>query len=199
MAYAGITAVPTATQMVGTFADTLSSFFPGDKANEFKKQFPKVDSTRLQTNPITIEPGRLRLDLQDITELFGNDSVKDNGNPTVKSADVTVASTVEVTASTETNSATQQVLTHPIEQIVLRILQAFPDARADQIWNLIREDVKRESNRIYDIDSAVISVTADDIVWFGKGIQSENEMGYEAFRKNTVYKVRKYLKASSES
>ncbi|SJN60067.1 hypothetical protein VR7878_03971 [Vibrio ruber DSM 16370] len=87
-----------------------------------------------------------------------------------------------------------EALTHPIEQIVYRILKQDPDARADKIWNMMRTEFRQGGARQYDVDGVIESMSADDICWFGKGLETENEMGYEAFRKNTVYKVRKLVK-----
>lgn len=202
-AYAGLEVVPTMQNKVANiangFADLASSFMPDLKLDEVTQKYPKTDSMCLQSKSITVEQERLRLDLQDVAELFGNDSVRGNGSSTVNSVDVTVGASVEVTGSTETGSVKPIPLTHPIEQIVLRVLQAYPQAEPKEIWNLIREDIQCISGRVFDIDSVIDSMTGDNIQWFGVGVHSVNELGYESFRRNTVYKVRKYLKASSEN
>lgn len=192
-AYTGLEVVPTMRNNVGKLTNSLtelmSKMAPDADFEELKSQCPETDAMRLQTKPIKVEPERLRLDLEDIAKVFGSDSVK-SVSLTVKQL---VTDSVKNITPTSPDKVSNVVLTHPIEQIVFRVLESNALIRADKVWNLLRKDIKLDTNRQYDTDSVITEMTQDDISWFGKG-DTENSMSYESFRKNTVSDVRRFLK-----
>lgn len=199
---------------MGGWADTLAMALAPEKAQSLKEQFPVSDSHYLDTISITIEPNRVRIDLDDIEEIFGKESLKfsgylpiDSGSSVVSSpvtsgqpaVDLAVNVPVISVTLTETVAVKPVIFTHPIEQIVHRVLIANPSLNADKIWVLIRKDVNQEGQRIYDIDNVIDEMTADSVSWFGKGESLDNEMSYDSFRKSTVYRVKKRLKEEDKS
>ncbi|SJN59896.1 hypothetical protein VR7878_03796 [Vibrio ruber DSM 16370] len=147
------------------------------KTLDVPNQLQADNNHYFQSTWVVIQPESLRLDIEAIERLCGQhqSSMAEN--------------------SVQSPAISQlEALTHPIEQIVYRILKQDPDARADKIWNMMRTEFRQGGARQYDVDGVIESMSADDICWFGKGLETENEMGYEAFRKNTVYKVRKLVK-----
>lgn len=188
VAYSGLEMVPTVNNMLGSFADGLaglvSAVVPDADIDELRKKHPKNESMRLQTKSIKVEPERLRLDLEEIEKVFGSEVIKGIG--------LTVSPVVECVSQTNSNMVSTAVLTHPIEKIVYRVLVSHAQIRADKIWNLIRQDVKLETNRQYDTDLVIDEITQDDVQWFAKG-DTVNSMSYDSFRKNTVTGVRKFI------
>jgi hypothetical protein len=93
----------------------------------------------------------------------------------------------------------QPLPTHPIEQIAYRILSANPQARADKVWTLLRQDVSQHDfNRQYDVDVVIESITQDSVSWFGRG-DNENTMSYDSFRKNVLVDIRRLVKAQQSA
>lgn len=129
------------------------------------------DKNYFQSSSVIVQPQDIRLDLEDIAVKLGEPH------------DVPHSETEKV-----------DVITHPIEQIVYRILSENSALTSDKIWVIIRKDVNQDGKREYDADKVIDEMTSDTLCWFGKGTESENTMSYESFRKSTVYRVRTYLK-----
>jgi hypothetical protein len=203
LAYSRIASRRTIENVVGGWVDTFSKALTPEKAQALKEQIPKSDSLYLDTMSKMIEINRLRIDLDDIAKIFGNDALKYSGCLAVDSESLVNSDTkalpsklIDGNNGAETISV---IFTHPIEQIVHRIIVADPSLKADKIWVLIRKDVNQEGQRIYDIDYVIDEMTADSVAWFGKGESLDNEMSYESFRKSTVYRVKKRLKEEAKN
>ncbi|SHO58057.1 hypothetical protein [Vibrio quintilis] len=156
-----------------SFGQMITDMFTAEMKEKMGDELNRLNTRYLQKRKLTIEPHTLRIDLQEIEQLTRSETV--------------------LPAPSASVAHDGGALIHPVEQIVYRVLQENPTARADKVWNIIRSEF-RQAGRQYDIDGVIESMTADDIRWFGKGVHTENEMGYDAFRKNTVYKVRKLIK-----
>ncbi|MCY9869684.1 hypothetical protein [Vibrio barjaei] len=173
-AFTKVTLGYSALDMIKGFAAQMESLKnkKSIEPNAFLDHNPKS----LDTGYITIGLSQLRIDLQEIENLTKN---------------------VEVIPNSETKIGKRTdigIITNPIEQIIVRILLENRELKADKIWVLMRKDVNSEGARRYDIDSVIDSMTSDRLYWFGKGINTENELSYDTFRKNTVYKVKKHLR-----
>ncbi|MGR5414115.1 hypothetical protein ACPV52_15335 [Vibrio astriarenae] len=176
-AYTRLQSRPTAENVAGKFfnslADNFTDFISEEAKHRCRSDFP-IDNTHVLTNEaVQIEAERLRLDLDEIEAVFkGSVSSKKQERSSLKTL--------------------PNVITHPIEQIVYRVLSVDNHAKPKQIWEQIRKDVDNVGrNRKFDIDNLIDSMDADNLTWFGKGVNSVNEMGYEAFRKTIVYRARK--------
>lgn len=175
----------TSTQLNRNFKEMLSNLASTNEKNSENSNngLSSLDLKQyLKSVPIEIEPHSFRVDLLLIAEMFGQDCIRPH--ETLKQPQVVP----------EINSA--QLLTHPIEQIVYRVLIANSSLNADKIWVLIRKDVNQEGQRTYDIDNVIDTMTADSVSWFGKGDSLDNEMSYDSFRKSTVYRVKKKIKGN---
>lgn len=162
-------------QVGSNFIATLMSLSDKEPPEGMPRE---VDNTLyFQASNIVIKPEDLRLDLHELSTVLGSN---DTEKPTCQNV-------IEV--------CSDEVVTHPIEQIVYRILRSDRNLRTDKIWRLLRLDVNREGKRKYDIDSVIDEMTADDISWFGRGVDSTLTMSYDSFRRGLVARVRKAVKA----
>ncbi|CAM3257970.1 hypothetical protein [Vibrio diazotrophicus] len=152
-------------QMGKNFLSKLASISNSDMPVAFDNK------SYFQSSSVVIQPQDIRLDLEEIALKLGEPQ------------------SVAQSVTDDVN-----VITHPIDQIVFRVLQQAPSLTADKIWVIIRKDVNQEGGRKYDIDNVIDDITADNLCWFGKGIESENTMTYESFRKSTVYRIRTLIK-----
>jgi|GEM_PF-4582940 len=147
------------------FLSKLASIGNADMSVDFDNK------SYFQSSSVLVQPQDIRLDLEEIAIKLRKSEV------------VTLSDNFDV-----------NVITNPLEQIVFRILKDVPDARADKLWNMLRKDVNHNEPRVYDVDSVIDEMTQTNISWFGKNVETVNELTYETFRKNTVYKVKKYIK-----
>lgn len=140
----------------------------------------------LQTVSLTIEPERIRVEVKDIVNIFGKHSLSESQSNDNKEGQ-----------SKPIIQPEPLIFTHPIKQIVHRVLIDYPDFYADKIWVQIRKDVNQDGPRIYDIDNVIDTITADSVSWFGKGDSLDNEMSYDSFRRSCVYQVKKQIKVNN--
>lgn len=134
-------------------------------------------SQYLVSNTVTIHPDAMRVDLVQLEGEFLGCEIDQ-----------------KATARSPASATVIDELTHPIEQIVERMLSKDSTLRADKIWNALRRDVNQDGARTYDIDNVIDEMTSDSMTWFGRGISSENSMSYDSFRKTTVYRVKARLR-----
>jgi hypothetical protein len=105
---------------------------------------------------------------------------------------------VSSTVKRRLDSVDQRYLTHPLANVVIRILETHPEAKARTMWNFLRQDVNQnEFQREYDIDVLIESMTQDSLTYFGRG-EKEKTMSYESFRKNVLARVKRVFKTSQE-
>ncbi len=117
----------------------------------------------------------LRIDLQELSTFLDseNDSI--------------------TTVNVETVEPNIDSITHPIEQIVFRILKEKPSLRADKIWRLLQRDANSEL-RTLDSDNVISEMNAQHLEWFGAGANDESSMSYDSFRKGLVPRVKNKMK-----
>ncbi|WP_345316290.1 hypothetical protein [Ferrimonas gelatinilytica] len=137
-----------------------------DRLDAFKAMTQK----HLSTAALNIKPHQLRFELESIKAHLRHNSV----------------TTKPFVAPTET-------LTHPIKQILARMLTTQPHLRSDRLWNMLRTEVNQDGPREYDVDSVISNMTHDDLSWFGRDRNKENTVSYGRFQ-NLVSEVRKALK-----
>lgn len=115
-------------------------------------------------------------------------------NPNASNALPSVSSTVK----RRLDSVDQRYLTHPLAHVVIRILEAHPEAKAITVWNILRQDVNQnEFQREFDTDVLIESMTQDTLTYFGRG-EKEKTMSYESFRKNVLAGAKRLFKTSQE-
>ncbi|WP_123766770.1 hypothetical protein [Vibrio maerlii] len=130
---------------------------------------------QLDTDSIYISMPALRIDLQELSTFLDseNDSI--------------------TTVNVETVEPNIDSITHPIEQIVFRILKEKPSLRADKIWRLLQRDANSEL-RTLDSDNVISEMNAQHLEWFGAGANDESSMSYDSFRKGLVPRVKNKMK-----
>lgn len=197
-AYSGLEVVPTMNSKVGNLTDSLVGFVskiaPEADLQEIKSKYPKTNEMRLQTKSIMVESERLRLDLHDIADVFGSDSVKGFGCQPEKSVELTVKQTVQdsvtVNGLTKPDLVNQMVLTHPIKQIIANVLMEYSQSNSRQIWNIVKKDVEDEKKQ-FDRDTLIFEITSDELSYFGLG-DTTKTLSYRRFQ-NLLSEVRKNL------
>ncbi|WP_417878407.1 hypothetical protein [Vibrio sp.] len=206
LAYMAINASLTTESMVGEFITKASKVLPNEVMHQVAEQYPSQRGQRLSTDAMMVKPTQIRVDMEEVVRVFGEAALLNGGCQAVSTVETTLNSTVGHTANQylETvnaptdirlNSVTQPMPIHPIAQIAYRVLKLNPQARADKVWNTIRQDVREnEFNRQFDVDALVESITRDTVTWFGRG-DNENTMSYDSFRKNVVVDVRRQIRA----
>ncbi|MBY8021290.1 hypothetical protein KW439_10055 [Vibrio fluvialis] len=206
LAYMAINASLTTESMVAEFITKASKVLPNEVTHQVAEQYPSQRGQRLSTDVMTVKPTQIRVDMEEIVSVFGEYVLQNSGCQAVSAVETTLDSTVghtvnqylgTVNAPTEIrlSSVTQPMPIHPIAQIAYRVLKLNPQARADKVWNTIRQDVREnEFNRQFDVDALVESITQDSVTWFGRG-DNENTMSYDSFRKNVVVDVRRQIRA----
>ncbi len=170
-AYASVGSLPTVENVVGTLTNMIAECMPQKDMTKLKAQYPWADTQSLHAFTIKIKPEQLRIDKNDLDRVF--------------SLSQPLTSDINVS---------DHILTHPIEQIVHRVLLDNPQFNADKVWALLRKELNQDGERRYDVDGVIDVMTLDEIQWFGRGVDSDNRMTYGSFRKNTVYNVKRYLK-----
>ncbi|EJG1806053.1 hypothetical protein BS057_RS23245, partial [Vibrio parahaemolyticus] len=206
LAYMAINASLTTESMVGEFITKASKVLPNEVTHLVAEQYPSQRGQRLSTDAMTVKPTQIRVDMEEVVRVFGEVALLNGGCQAVSTVETTLNSTVghtvnqylgTVNARTDIrlSSVTQPMPIHPIAQIAYRVLILNPQARADKVWNTIRQDVREnEFNRQFDVDALVESITQDSVTWFGRG-DNENTMSYDSFRKNVVVDVRRQIRA----
>jgi len=96
LAYSQISSRRTMENVVSGWANTFATALSPAKAQTLKEQFPVSNSHYLDTMSMTIQPNRLRIDLEDIAEIFGKDLLKSSGYSLVNSDGLTVNSSVTI-------------------------------------------------------------------------------------------------------
>ncbi|MDN3617374.1 hypothetical protein ACFFUS_11695 [Vibrio gallaecicus] len=82
--------------------------------------------------------------------------------------------------------------TNPVKMIQQRILTLYPQAKAREVWNLIREDVRTETYQ-FDVDVIVDGID-NERLYISKQMNSANEgMTFKRFQ-NMLSEVRKALR-----
>ncbi len=206
LAYMAINASLTTESMVGEFITKASKVLPNEVTHLVAEQYPSQRGQRLSTDAMTVKLTQIRVDMEEVVRVFGEVALLNGGCQAVSTVETTLNSTVghtvnqylgTVNARTDIrlSSVTQPMPIHPIAQIAYRVLILNPQARADKVWNTIRQDVREnEFNRQFDVDALVESITQDSVTWFGRG-DNENTMSYDSFRKNVVVDVRRQIRA----
>ncbi|PFG56335.1 hypothetical protein ATG66_2665 [Vibrio sp. ES.051] len=205
LAYTAVNASLITESVVGEFITRASKILNDEKVHQYVEQYPSQRGQRLSTDTLTVKPSQIRVDMEEVVCVFGKAALMNGGCQAVNTTEATVGLTVNPIASNCTgvveapttirlNSVTQPMPIHPIAQIAYRVLQLHSKARADKVWNIIRQDVREnEFNRQFDIDTLVESITQDSVTWFGRG-DNENTMSYESFRKNVLVDVRRQIR-----
>ncbi|WP_281544756.1 hypothetical protein [Grimontia sp. SpTr1] len=89
---------------------------------------------------------------------------------------------------------------YPLNEIVDRIFDAYPNAQSDQIWALLSEEVSSDSDeRVFDVDFAIDEVDDDErIIYHVRRVSSQDPetTSYEPF-KNLVSRRRKRRNTAS--
>lgn len=178
-AYSGLKTQPTLENVVGKFAQSVMGVLDKQKHADVQATFPNTPSQRLLVSGITIDYQQVRLDLKDIERVFGEAVVIHN-----KSALSSKESTV---------SKPPLPLTHPIAQIIYRVLIDVPSAKSIEIWNLLRRESSSDDDPTYDIDAIIDNITQESLLWVGQGGQVKS-MSYGSFRKNILADVKRYLR-----
>ncbi|WP_409582749.1 hypothetical protein [Vibrio rotiferianus] len=181
--YMHLETTTTIENFAGEIANVFSMAMPEEKREAFNKQFPKNNGMRLNTKAIDIEPERLRIDLNDIERVFGSRVLQ-------------ASLTDHRVQNKDTDFSLP--LTHPIEEIVFRVLQHAPNANVRQVWKMLRQEISNDNEPTFDIDAIITEMTPDTIYWAGTG-SDEKSMGYESFRKNTLVTVKRHIKNANES
>lgn len=207
VAYAAVNASLTTESVVGEFITKASAIFSNDVTHQLVEHYPSQRGQRLSTDALTVKPNQIRVDMEQVVDVFGKAVLLNRGCQAVDTVKATLGSTViqtagqcieSVNAPTELrlDSVIQPMPIHPIAQIAHRVLTLNPQARADKVWNMIRQDVRaNEFNRQFDVDALIESITQDSVTWFGRG-DNENTMSYDSFRKNVLVDVRRQIRPS---
>ncbi|MGF1749534.1 hypothetical protein [Vibrio cionasavignyae] len=150
---------------------------------------------QLQTGFFSLKPEDIRLDRHRLNQYFNQTNRTDNA---LINSSQSVKRSVNHIASSQSNQGCQpNIVTHPIEQIILRVLRVYPHARVSEVWNLIKRDCQLDINRQFDDEGIVSFVTNDTLGYFGVGTNSEKKITREYFRKKLFYAVNKKLKKTS--
>ncbi|WP_217555877.1 hypothetical protein [Vibrio metschnikovii] len=120
-------------------SDTLSDSV-AEKQKAFAEQYPAKDEERLNIQPITINPTQLRVAVSDLVAVFGEQMIR--------------------------MSDDAEVDTHPIKQIVSKVLSRYPDAKPRQVWELIRQDCESEAERQFDVFGKIAEMTDVSMTYF---------------------------------
>ncbi|HCH1153071.1 TPA: hypothetical protein NKP66_004431 [Vibrio parahaemolyticus] len=205
VAYTAINASLTTESVVGEFITRASKILSNDVTHRLAEQYPSQRGQRLSTGAITVKPAQIRVDMEEVVRVCGEAALLNGGCQALRTVEEALESTVNPTANQHIgsvkapttirlNSVVQPMPIHPIAQIAYRVLKLNPKARADKVWNTIRQDIREnEFNRQFDVDSLVDSITQDSVSWFGRG-DNENTMSYDSFRKNVLVDVRRQIR-----
>lgn len=182
VAYTAINASLTTESVVGEFITRASKILSNDVTHRLAEQYPSQRGQRLSTGAITVKPAQIRVDMEEVVRVFGEAALLNGGCQALRTVEEALESTVNPTANQHIgsvkapttirlNSVVQPMPIHPIAQIAYRVLKLNPKARADKVWNTIRQDIREnEFNRQFDVDSLVDSITQDSVSWFGRVI-----------------------------
>ncbi|PAR43178.1 hypothetical protein [Vibrio metoecus] len=181
-ACAGLKTQATLQNNLGKLAKVFSYALSGEQRTEIESQYPEVPSERLLVSGITIEPHALRVDLEDVQRVFGLDVIRGESQ--------------RLPNYTGEQYQAMFPLNHPIEQIIYRVLMDQPNAKASQIWNLMRQEFNSDEEPIYDTDAIIESMTPTTLTWIGRD-ETEKSMSYDSFRRNTVNGVRRFIRAEN--
>ncbi|HCG8095741.1 hypothetical protein [Vibrio parahaemolyticus] len=205
LAYTAINTSLTTESVLGEFITRASKILSDDMTHQLAEQYPSQRGQRLSTGAITVKPTQIRVDMEQVIHVFGEAALLDGGCQALRTVQAPLESTVNPTANQgvgvvkaptdiRLDSVVQPMPIHPIAQIAYRVLKLNPKARADKVWNTIRQDIREnEFNRQFDVDSLVDSITQDSVSWFGRG-DNENTMSYDSFRKNVLVDVRRQIR-----
>ncbi|PKF78222.1 hypothetical protein CW749_16890 [Vibrio sp. vnigr-6D03] len=150
-------------------------------------------SKLLQSGYITLKPENIRLDKEKLNQYFGLSNRKNNGLSSVLIED---PSTVNETASSpEKTGLKPNIQTHPIKQIIFDVLSVYPQAKVNEVWNLIKRDSQIDSGRQFDKEGIVSEMTNDTLFYFGS--EKERQVTYDYFRKKLFYSVKRDMKKTS--
>ncbi|QSV13784.1 hypothetical protein [Photobacterium ganghwense] len=145
---------------------------------------------QLGIQPIEIKPEQLRFDIRKLAEHFGYECLKQPErfgypNQIVSPEPLPFNRSVNQTS----NPIEPNVETNPIKVIIGALLDDYPIARSDKLWNVLRQDVKQTARR-YDTEQVIDEMSQDQIIWFGRGRDAEFVMAYKTFQ-NQLSAVRK--------
>ncbi|MEJ2765781.1 hypothetical protein VV869_17660 [Photobacterium sp. MCCC 1A19761] len=161
-----------------------------DLLGDWMSLFVNAPVKQLGIQPIEIKPEQLRFDIRKLAEHFGPECLKQPErfgfanqieSQTVMPSNPTVNQT--------SNPIEPNVETNPIKVIMGALLDDYPTARSDKLWNVLRQDVKQTARR-YDTEQVIDEISQDQIIWFGRGRDAEFVMAYKTFQ-NQLSAVRK--------
>ncbi|WP_217541651.1 hypothetical protein [Vibrio metschnikovii] len=169
----------TQSSLIGQAGETMNAIFSqlsgtlsdsvAEKQKAFAEKYPAKDEERLNIQPITINPTQLRVAVSDLVSVFGDQMIR--------------------------MSEDAEVDTHPIKQIVSKVLSRYPDAKPRQVWELIRQDCESEAERQFDVFAKIAEMTDVSMTYFGLSLEAELNVSYEHFRRNLYGSVKKMKKA----
>ncbi|ENQ8062031.1 hypothetical protein ACEQ2R_004573 [Vibrio parahaemolyticus] len=207
LACAAVNASLTTESVVGEFITRASKVLPDDLTHhlaDFTEQHPNQRGQRLSTDVLTVNPTQIRVDTEEVIRTFGKEVLLNRGSPANSTVETALDTTdkdrerlhsgsVDSVEAHRLKSVNQRLLTHPIDQIIHRMLVAQPTIRGDKLWAMIRMDVNHNNPRQYDIDNVISEMSQTRIEWFGQGTHSENSMSYDSFRRGAIQRVKTYI------
>ncbi|MDV7105346.1 hypothetical protein R3X26_13125, partial [Vibrio sp. TH_r3] len=103
-----------------------------------------------RSGKLRVSPDDLRIDLEELSRFIEDDN------------NLGALSKASTKASVSLN-----VETHPIKQIIERVLVQNSGSNSREIWNLVRRDIESDSKQ-FDIDNVIFEITQDDLSYFGR-------------------------------
>ncbi|MBD1565644.1 hypothetical protein [Vibrio sp. S12_S33] len=123
-----------------------------------------------RSGKLTVTSDALRVDLEDLNRLI------EKLETSLEKAHVT--------------SHSPNIETHPIKQIIERIISNNFEYSSSTIWNLLRKEFESDLKQ-FDIDEVIFEITQDDLSYFGQGDVTKT-ITYRRFQ-NLISEVRKNL------
>ncbi|WP_281222924.1 hypothetical protein [Photobacterium sanguinicancri] len=158
--------------------------------DDWMSLFVDAPVKQLGIQPIEIKPEQLRFDIRKLAEHFGPECLKQPERfgfaRQMESQTVMPSSPIinQISNPIEPNMETK-----PIKVIMGALLDDYPTARSDKLWNVLRQDVKQTARR-YDTEQVIDEMSQYQIIWFGRGRDAEFIMAYKTFQ-NQLSAVRK--------
>ncbi|MDV7106137.1 hypothetical protein R3X26_17205, partial [Vibrio sp. TH_r3] len=100
-----------------------------------------------RSDKLRVTPEALRIDLEDLSRFIDDENKLQLQLP-VEGVQVNVE-------------------THPIKQIIERVLVQNSGNNSREIWNLVRKDIESDLKQ-FDIDNVIFEITQDDLSYFGR-------------------------------
>lgn len=155
-------------QMINNMAVMLSKVAGTHEQNSNSIKEDTKDYFRSGSLKVTSDA--LRVDLEDLDRLI------EKLKPVIEKASVT--------------PHFPHIETHPIKQIIERIISNHLECSSSMVWNLLRKEFESDSKR-FDVDGVIFEITQDDLSYFGQGDVTKT-ITYRRFQ-NLISEVRKNL------